>query len=488
MAWGVFAFMALVYLATARGLFQYGDDMIMFQVTRAILERRDLALDLAHDTGFMTAPRGSDGRFYSQYGIAQSLVAIPFYLAAKPVAGFLQIPVWRSGEGFEGTSGEVFFVCLTSAVATAGACAVLFLLALALGYGGRVALALALLLGLATMAWHYARVFLSEPLAMLAILVAFYGLVRWRADPRARWLLLSGLGLGTAIAARTFNLALAAPIAAYLGLLAWSGRRAPIASLALWSVPIAGALLLIGAYDFVRFGDPLNTGYGGLTSDFPTPLHVGVYGLLLSSGKGVFFFNPILALGLIGAVPFHRAQPGLSRVVLLAAVIYLTLYGKWYAWDGGGVWGPRFLLPILPLLLLPVAPVLASARGAAARTAVAALVALSLFVQLLSVVVPFGPYVERMSATPELYEKYLWNPQYAPVLVHVNLLLHRTYPPDLAFVTFHSLPLLLVSVAALGACLGLATTYGRAVTGAPGRAAVATGRAAAPIEGTDGAI
>jgi hypothetical protein len=29
------------------------------------------------------------------------------------------------------------------------------------------------------------------------------------------------------------------------------------------------------------------------------------------------------------------------------------VYSKWWAWHGGWCWGPRFLVPVIPLLLLP---------------------------------------------------------------------------------------------------------------------------------------
>ena len=47
-----------------------------------------------------------------------------------------------------------------------------------------------------------------------------------------------------------------------------------------------------------RFGTPFETGYGAQASPaaFTTPALVGLYGLLLSSGKGVAWFAPALWL------------------------------------------------------------------------------------------------------------------------------------------------------------------------------------------------
>ena len=52
------------------------------------------------------------------------------------------------------------------------------------------------------------------------------------------------------------------------------------------------------AYGVARFGTPFETGYGAqaTAAAFTTPLLVGLYGLLLSSGKGVAWFAPALWL------------------------------------------------------------------------------------------------------------------------------------------------------------------------------------------------
>jgi hypothetical protein len=47
-------------------------------------------------------------------------------------------------------------------------------------------------------------------------------------------------------------------------------------------------LLVMAFYNQVRFGNPFETGYGEEAGAFTTPLLLGLYGLLLSPGKGLF--------------------------------------------------------------------------------------------------------------------------------------------------------------------------------------------------------
>src|SRR5204862_342052 len=65
--------------------------------------------------------------------------------------------------------------------------------------------------------------------------------------------------------------------------------------------PLAAALALalLGhlVYDLARFGNPFETGYGAQATlaAYTTPMVVGLYGLLISSGKGVLWFAPALS-------------------------------------------------------------------------------------------------------------------------------------------------------------------------------------------------
>ena len=120
----------------------------------------------------------------------------------------------------------------------------------------------------------------------------------------------------------------------------------------------AGALILLESW--VRRGDPFNSGYGhdgGATtlmpfsghSGFSYPFLFGVFSILLSFGKGLFFYTPgillpvrkrLLALG--GAA--RRQLLDLYGYWMLFLVGLVVIYAKWWAWYGGWFWGPRFFL------------------------------------------------------------------------------------------------------------------------------------------------
>lgn len=41
--------------------------------------------------------------------------------------------------------------------------------------------------------------------------------------------------------------------------------------------------------------------------------------------------------------------------LILFFITNLVVYSSWWAWGGGWAWGPRFLIPFVPILILPVA-------------------------------------------------------------------------------------------------------------------------------------
>ncbi len=120
-------------------------------------------------------------------------------------------------------------------------------------------------------------------------------------------------------------------------------------------VPVAAAGLVLFE-SWVRRGSPWLTGYEGnagaetiLTYSgqpgFSYPIFFGVLSLLFSFGKGLVFFAPGLLLSFTAAM--RTLEEGLRRSYHLwiwFLVGLVLVYSRWWAWYGGWVWGPRFLL------------------------------------------------------------------------------------------------------------------------------------------------
>ena len=430
----------LAYAALSRGQLVYGDDILLFQVTEAIATRGDLAVTSPIEEGDVArAIRGSDGRGYSKYGIGLSLVALPAFAAG----GWEGAP-WRDLEEVHDDFGNlrsgsrVVATGLGNAAVGGAAVGAFFLLATAVGIAPWPATLAALALAFASPLAHYAAGFLTEPLSALCLLLVALGLVGAGRD-RPVWpgALLSGAAAGLAVATKVANLLLVAPAAVWLLWLAWSRRRAGRpwgALIAAWALPFLAWLTAVAWANWARFGSPWETGYGGEARSFGTPLLEGIGGLVLSPGRGLLWYWPAAFLALAGLARLARRAPATVAYAGSALVLSLLLYGRFYQWYGGGAWGPRFLIPVLPLLALGLA--LLAERSAGSRVAAWGFALTSvagLALSALLVARSFEIPMESAMSDPEALAASLWEPHASPLATQARLVAAGPPPAELPF-------------------------------------------------------
>ena len=444
------------YLLTTSGHFYAADEETVYRVTESLVERHTFAVP---DTwGIIGTQRDAGGALYAQYTPGQSLVALPLYLLGKVVARFFP----ADQEGYV----TRYCVSLLNAFVTAATVALLYRLARGLRYGAPAALALALIYAVASGAWPHGRTFFAEPLTALLLLLSFAlieSVVRspWSVEERAGEtgplastadavvstadapplrttnyglrtipLFASGLAALGAVVVKPQG-AIALPI---LGLFLvrrvwardagdgrarlWRVVRAVVA----WGLGLALVALPFALYNNAVYGGPLSTGYGAGAPDvFRTPFLTGLYGLTLSSGKGILWYTPPIVLAVAGWWGFFRRQRAAALACLGLALVHLGFYGRIDYWHGDGSWGPRYLAIVLPFLLLPAVSILAGLRARPLRrTLVGVIVALGIAVQLLGVLVNFDWYVLRSDEGARHF-----TPAASPLLAHARILTGR---------------------------------------------------------------
>jgi hypothetical protein len=155
----VFGLALTVYLGTAGGSLATTDAVVSYDVTRQLVEHGAVAL--SSNLVGNEAYRGLDGRYYSPFGLAQSLWNVPFYLTGRAAATLL--PRGHLDE----TMVTKAAVALGNAVA-AGICVwLVWLLARRTGAGARLAVGTALAAGFCTSLWPYSKFGYNAPLAAL---------------------------------------------------------------------------------------------------------------------------------------------------------------------------------------------------------------------------------------------------------------------------------------------------------------------------------
>lgn len=398
----IFLLLACLYALFLGGSFYTSDGDVMFHTAAALAQRGTLAL--APDPALPQIVAGREGRYYARYDPGLPLIAAPFYALGDALAQVNHA---------HRTALAALAVLLVPVLAAAGAAAILGRLAGDL-FGARRGTGIALAAGLATPLWPYARTLFPETVLACALVGAVALAVRAarRDDPRAWDWIAAGAVFGAGMLVRAAFAIYALPLA-ILVLLAPRVRnpRAAIRRLAALGLGLLPFVLALLAHNALRFGDAFRSGYPG--EGFTTPPWEGIAGLLVSPGKSAFLYAPPLALSAILWPRFRRAEPALGVFLLAAWIAALAFYGSWWAWYGGWCWGPRFLVPLIPLSLLPLGMLPAARRW---RLAAILLIALGVGVQVIGARVDATPQAAALDASGAALGRALFTPDESPLV------------------------------------------------------------------------
>jgi hypothetical protein len=328
----------LVFVFSAKGNLEVVDTSYSLATAQAIVHHGRLDIP---DGGVYTL-KAANGKNYSKYGIGLSLYLIPWVVTGDVISRLAHLPV-GAVTGFLLSFANIPFALLSL---------LLFARLLQLlEVTGVSAWLLPLALGLGSMAWRYAVYDFSEEIQMCLLLLALWGVLRGTSKA----IVAAGTGFAALFLVKLLYVAFLPLFLCYL-LTRAGNLRARIRRSALFTLPFVIAACAVGWLNVVRFGNAFESGYGNeALRFFPSQLWRTVPLLLGSLDKGLFIFCPILILGLLGWKEF--IQINRAEAVLFAALIVgnLILTGAWHSWEGGWSWGPRFLVPLIPLWLLPAA-------------------------------------------------------------------------------------------------------------------------------------
>ncbi len=434
-AFAVIGLLLACYLLTFTGIIQSSDGLAMFATAESMARRGEIDSNQLLWMGNQQGNIGPDGELYSRKGLGMALLALPLVWFAL---------LWRS-------IGLVHAALLLNPILTAWTGGLLFRSGRRLGWTRRSSVATALIFGLATLAWPYTQTFFSDPVCAFGLFGAFYGLLSYSQTARKRYLLLGSLAWSVAYLARVVNL-VTLPLFA-LGLLAAIFAAAPVdrpdraaqprptswrdgirslfvdqwRPLVTAVLPVLLAGLLSLWWNWARYGSVWDSGYVE-TERFNGVWWFGVVGLLVGPSRGLIWYSPALLLAIGGVGWFWRHSRAVLAGCLALALVYVLLYGKWYMWHGGYSWGPRFLVPALPFLALLIGPVweriFVHGRNRLAQGFVLVLIALSIALQWLGMLAPFGLVQDYLAqtVTPLFAPETFTQLRYSPLLLQWQFL------------------------------------------------------------------
>lgn len=300
--------------------------------------------------------QGKDGGYYSVRELLPSVLGLPTYIAGLVVevtrpfgdAPVALGPASFSAKGFHGSNWSVFLtISVVGPIAIALTLRMLYRFVLLEGGSTRLAVSTVFLAGLTTPLLVYSKTIFPQVFESACLMGAFLAARRWREKPGLRVALQLGIACGLGFLTRTMF----APVAFCFGIYLLTvdsvpSRKMRMGAILSFASPLLVAVLLTFGFNYLKWGSILNFGRAG-HEQFTTNLFDGVYGLLLSPGKGLFWYAPICWLAV---ARWRKIQSSGSPEFVLALVltaIYLVVYGQWYDWFGGLCWGPRFVVPLI---------------------------------------------------------------------------------------------------------------------------------------------
>jgi hypothetical protein len=342
----------------------------------AVADMGTLAIDDYHGEGMPTETGDKaffEGRYYSDKIFGVSLLALPVYWVGRTMAG----------ESLPFAVGH--WLCRLGAVSIpAGASVVLMLLLMMrLGAPPRRALVATLLVFYGSIWFGYSTIFFPYAPALACALGALY-LVFF--PPANRLTILNCLAIGFLLGyALLCELTMAflvtgigfvwllrlADQSGLVGLRAyaemagertrilhtvafaaifWVGVLLPLSLFAVYCHAIFGKLTIPYQYEVSDlFREGMAQGVMGITAPKLGPL----YYLTVHPYRGLFFWTPLLLLAVVGCVLATR-QYGKRCMVgwlgVYTGVAYLLFNAGYYMWWGGWSMGPRFLIPMIPVV------------------------------------------------------------------------------------------------------------------------------------------
>lgn len=303
--------------------------------------------DLAYD----------NGHYYSDKPPGLAIVVLPTYVALRAVgvrtSGDPTVMLWALG--------------LVGVVLPAVLLVVLMALVVE-ALEPRMGIPVALVIGTGTLLMPFATMFFSHALSALLVFAAFAAAWRGRRGSVA-WLALAGMLTAFAVTTEYPN----AVAGAAVGVYAVAKRGAIVRRAIVYGAGSLTGLLPLLAYHAWAFGSPFESarshalyfrGEGAIERAGETG---GLFGLdafpsltravtLLFTEWGLLTATPMVFLALLGVVALAR-QGWRAEAVLIGSVwlVYLILHMSYYSIFGDFAGGPRYLVPVLPLLALPLA-------------------------------------------------------------------------------------------------------------------------------------
>lgn len=396
----IFAICLIFYISITNGTFWEYDSNVVYQLSKSLGDSFSLNIDC--DWGSLS----NSGFCYSKYGLIMSLITLPFYLVEKIALEYFKNEYFFAG----------FFPSLTNSFITSLLVVLMYKMLKKMGFSIQESLVGSTLFAFFTYIPTYTKTLFSEPLTTLLIFLSFYVLL-FKKDSKVNGMLV-GILFGLSILTKVANFI-------YLPcfLIIFFYKKTSYKNIAYFMSSLLFSILLLFIYNFLRFGNVLDTGYRNVRFDYP--FFKGIVLHLFSSGKGIFIYQPFVIFGLLSINKVFRINKlfiALSGYFFLSTLLFYAVYmdpvGDW-------AWGDRYLYPTLFLLIPLVVYFIKYNSNSILKKLFILCIVLSLLIQIPSWYVSYHRYYafhNYINNRGKFLDTVYFNPIESPILGQYRIL------------------------------------------------------------------
>ncbi|MBD1903176.1 glycosyltransferase family 39 protein [Trichocoleus sp. DQ-A3] len=349
----IFIFFWILFILSNCG-FDYAEGSFHYKLAEHIVTTGQLGFDTPQEGIFSIAP---NGRTYASQEIGNTIFFLPTafinVILERILAPFTTVKVISITKEFIRSFQPGFYSALTVT-------AFFGILRFQFGQAILPSFIATLCLAVSTYFWTYTRESFDGVLCSTLLTTSFLLLLNFRNNKKNQYLILAFICLGFSLITR---ISMILAIVASLGYLVLISRLSLISR----AKNVATALLIIfpflvwqSWYNHLRTGffylSPVQTDAKYLGNNaLDGNIFIGLTGLLLSPGKSIFIYAPLLILSVVLFRKFFKEHKKEALYILVLTIAWFLLHARLRSWYGGGGWGPRYLVTILPILFLPFA-------------------------------------------------------------------------------------------------------------------------------------
>ena len=199
-----------------------------------------------------------------------------------------------------------------------------------------------------------------------------------------------------------------------------------------------------------------STVIGNIFSNPHSNFFEGIIGPIISPGKSIFLFSPVLILAIVGLIRYFKKSYFAWLYFIILVIVQALYYDS--IWWGSVNWGLRFLLPAIPILMISSAQIIEDIFNKKIKFPLVPLVFISGLIQIIGTWLPARNYYGYIAKSTQKFSQsaLIWNPQFTQIWWNLSEIIKGGIPDSAAWrIGFQILPIASLVIICLGMCIYL---------------------------------